>query len=143
MTYGWSTLKRYDVSERVRICIKYKQFDRISELTEERRIEVVNKQIGQNQSTENRYVARSIRLLIDRYGIRPRYEHGDSIPVEIALDGRPSIAVYLCGALDYDIDEVAEKMDVTAETIEKYVMRFEEPPYWSSEPDYEARFEVD
>jgi hypothetical protein len=143
MAYGWSTLKRYDVSDRVSVFIKYKQFDRISKLVEERRIEVLDKQISQRQTAENRYIARSIRLLIDTFDIKPRYERGSDIPVEIALEGNPSIAVYLCGVLNYDITQVAKKMGITEETVKKYILRLEEPPYWSFDPDYEARFEVD
>lgn len=139
MTQGWSTLKEYNISDRVTILIKYKRFDKHrEEFVGDKRIEIVDEQISQRQSTKNRYVARSIRLLIDHYDIKPRYERGDSIPIKIALDGRPSIAVYLCGALGYDIAEVAERMDVTEATIKKYILRLEELPYWSSDPDYEA-----
>jgi hypothetical protein len=81
--------------------------------------------------------------LIECYDIKPRQEYGDSIPLEIALDGKPSIVVYLCGARDYDISEVAEIMDISEDTVKKYIMRIEKPPYWSSEPDYEAKFEVE
>ena len=135
MADGWSTLKRYDTSDRVTIFVKYKRFDEYrEELVGEKRIEILDNQINQRQSAETRYIARSIRLLIDRYDIKPRYERGDSIPIEIALDGRPSIAVYLCGAVGHSIAETAEKMDVTKETVEKYILRLEEPPYWSSDP---------
>lgn len=144
MTHGWLTLKRYDISDCVTIFVKYKRFDNFrNEFVGDRRIEVLNNQTSQRQSTENKYIARSIRLLIDRYDIKPRYEHGESIPIELALDGKPSIAVYLCGAIGYSIAETAEKMDVTEETVEKYILRLEEPPYWSSDPDYERSIEVD
>lgn len=143
MAQDWSTLKRYDVSDRVQISIKYKAFDHYNGFVGDKRIEVLDRQISQRQSTENRYIARSIRLLIDRYDIKPRHEQGSSIPLEIALDGKPSIAVYLCGASDYDISEVAQMMDVAEGTIEKYILRLEESPYWLSDPDYEAQFNVD
>lgn len=143
MARNWSTLKRYDVSDRVQIFIKYKTFDRYNGFVGERRIEILDKQISQRQSAENRYIARSIRLLMDRYDIKPRYERGNGIPIEVALDGKPSIAVYLCGAQGYDIAEAAEEMGVTEETIQKYIMRLEGPPYWLCDPNYEAQFDVD
>lgn len=149
MAHGWLTLKKYSVSDRVTIFVKYKRFEKYKgfeekqeEFVGDRRIEILDGQIGQRQSVDNRYIARSIRLLIDRYDLKPRYERGDSVPIEIALDGKPSVAIYLCGALGYSTAEAAERMDVTEDTIQKYILRFEEQPYWSSDPDSKTRFET-
>lgn len=138
---SWSVMRRYEVSDRVEISVQYKQFDMLQGNVGKTRIEIYNDRGGYKSYANTKYVARAIRILIERYDITPQHQKGDNIPLELALEGRPSIAVYLCGACDYDIAEVAEGMNVSEETVKKYVMRFDQPPYWSLDPDYETKFD--
>ena len=143
MTKSWSTIKRYKLSNQVEVSIQYKHFDMIQGYAGEKRIEVHNNRGGYKSYADNKYVARSIRLLIECYDITPQQEYGNNIPLAIALVGRPAIAVYLCGACDYEIVEVAEIMGVSEATVQKYIMRNEKLPYWSFDPDYEATFDLE
>lgn len=49
---------------------------------------------------------------------------GKTVPIPVALDGKPAIASYLHGVQERPKPEVAEIMDVSEKTVTKYLSRF-------------------
>jgi hypothetical protein len=62
--------------------------------------------------------------LVDRLGLSQMVTSGDIVPVEVAAEGQPAVAAYLAVAYNYSIEDIAEKLDVSADTIRQYLSDF-------------------
>lgn len=76
------------------------------------------------RTTDDYRSAIALSVLLQEYDDSVLDTDERAIPVEIAVDGRPSIATYLRGVHENSREEVGEVMDVSPDTVRKYISRF-------------------
>jgi len=69
--------------------------------------------------------ARSLAIILDRDYELVAYAEEGMVPQEIAIEGKPAIATYLCGVYEYTTEEIGEMMNVQRDTVVKYLARFD------------------
>ncbi|MFA1610148.1 hypothetical protein [Halobellus rubicundus] len=69
--------------------------------------------------------ARSLAIILNRDYEYVAYAEDGMVPQELAIEGKPAIATYLCGVHENSTEEVAEMMDVQRDTVVKYLSRFD------------------
>jgi len=74
---------------------------------------------------DRRRVAQELAELFHRFGYL-RKASEDSVPISVAVEGKPAIAAYLNAVLEMPLHEVAAKMDVSGNTAYQYVDHFKE-----------------
>jgi len=57
-------------------------------------------------------------------------QHDDVVPTEVAVERMPAVATYLRGVHQMSKEEIADELEVTEETVSKYITRFR--PYTKS-----------
>lgn len=62
--------------------------------------------------------------IVDRYGDVTETDERTLVPVEVAVDGKPALTMYLYGVLGWSREEIAEEMGVKDESVKKYLQRF-------------------
>jgi hypothetical protein len=69
--------------------------------------------------------ARSLAKILNRdYWLVVESEEG-TIPTEIAIEGKPAIATFLCGVHELPPEQIAKRMNITRDTVLKYLARFD------------------
>lgn len=69
--------------------------------------------------------AMALATLVDQLGGVAMYEqHKDVVPTKVAIEGMPAIATYLRGVHQMPREKIAEELEVTQETVTKYLTRF-------------------
>lgn len=62
--------------------------------------------------------------IVDRYGDVTETDERTLVPVEVAVDGKPALAMYLYAVLGWSREEISEEMGVKDESVRKYLQRF-------------------
>lgn len=69
--------------------------------------------------------ATALATLVDQLGGVGLYEdHKDVVPTKVAIEGMPAMATYLRGVHQMSKEEIADELEVTQETVTKYLTRF-------------------
>lgn len=87
------------------------------------RYRTVDKGTGKEYINESRIHAHAVGILIDEYSIDPQKHSDDCIPIDIVTDGNPAIVAYLLGALGYSRRRVCDTLDISNQTVSKYIAR--------------------
>lgn len=69
--------------------------------------------------------ARCLAIMLDRDYWQVVTADDGWVPKEIAIQGQPAIATFLCGVHEYSTEEIADLMDVERETVTKYISRID------------------
>jgi DNA-binding MarR family transcriptional regulator len=54
-------------------------------------------------------------------GLREMVSDRDAVPIEVATLGNPYIAAYLYSVHEYEIGEIAEKLDLSEQSVSQYL----------------------
>ncbi|SMP14414.1 hypothetical protein [Halobellus salinus] len=92
-------------------------------LTEKIRYRTIDRDTGKEYISESRVQALAVGILIENYGIDPEEHNSDCIPIEIVTDSNPAIVAYLLGALGYSRRDVCQILDISNQTVAKYIAR--------------------
>lgn len=84
-----------------------------------------SRDIRGGMNMDRRRIAQELAELFHRFGYLNK-KHTDMVPIRVAVSGKPAIAAYLNSVLEMDLDEVAERMDVSHNTAYQYVDHFKE-----------------
>lgn len=84
-----------------------------------------SRDIRGGMNMDRRRVAQELAELFHRFGYL-RKASEDSVPISVAVEGKPAIAAYLNAVLEMPLHEVAAKMDVSGNTAYQYVDHFKE-----------------
>ncbi|WP_256544831.1 hypothetical protein [Halobellus inordinatus] len=69
--------------------------------------------------------ARSLATILNLDYQYVAYAEDGMIPQDLAIEGKPAIATYLCGVHEYTTEHIAEMMEIQRETVVKYLARFD------------------
>jgi hypothetical protein len=122
---GWSAQRAYRVSDRIDFIRKYRRFDSRGRYVGKWAVDVVDKDAYQAYTASDYYQARAIQIAIVAFGIDPPDTDDGRVPISIAQSGNATIAVYLYGGVMRDAEDVCEVMDISEDTLKKYVRRLE------------------
>ena len=80
---------------------------------------------GERIERETRGSAVALATLFERMGqIEMVEDRDDVVPTRIAIEGMPAIVTYLRGVHQMSKGEISEELNVTDETVSKYITRF-------------------
>lgn len=125
MADRWFLREGWKINDRFEYSYEYKRTTEDGHYTYESRRRIIDHENEENYAVESNYQARAFTVVTKSYEIEPPEQKDGLIPVDVALSGNPDIAVYLHGGLLYSSEEVCEIMDVSIETLYKYITRVE------------------
>lgn len=59
--------------------------------------------------------------IMQKTGLRTMESDSNVVPIEVATLGKPYIAAYLYAVHEFEIDEIAEKLDLTEQSVSQYL----------------------
>jgi hypothetical protein len=113
------------VSDRIELVYRYRRYDDEGRFDPTWAIDVVDKDTYQAYTAHNHYQARAVQIAIVAYQLNPPDKNDGRVPIDIAQSGSTAIAVYLYGGVMMNAEDVCETMDITLDTLTKYVRRVE------------------
>ena len=87
--------------------------------------DVINKDNYTLYITRDLHQARAIAIIISAYRFKPPTKKDGKVPYSIAQAGSAETAVYLYGGVMFGAENVCKIIDITEETLKKYVRRVE------------------
>lgn len=84
-----------------------------------------SRDIRGGMNMDRRRVAQQLAELFSRFGyLQKRQEN--TVPISVAVDGKPAIAAYLNSVHEMPLPEIADRMEISKKTAYQYVDHFKE-----------------
>ena len=114
-------------SGRAEIIFRYLQYDDDDESRQLGRgwYDIIKKDDYTMYVTRDLHQARAIAIIISAFRMDPPMERDGKVPYSIAQAGSAEMAVYLYGGVMFDSDDICKIMNISEETLKKYVRRVE------------------